>query len=894
MFSCRTILLVFLASSFIPFASADTPNSALGQVSFSAYGSTNKSEEGLFTTDFIVPLYYTSSKDTLFYYNPKDTYTTPDANEIHQGVGLRHIFDDSYILGINTFFDRRQDHSDAWFSQAGVGLEYLSHPLDMRLNWYKPTTRYKVLSEEGGSGAGTYEFTNTSLVELTGAGQEVIEEPMQGLDFEVGVPVFDKYTKTRVYLGGYFYQPRLSKDVNGFRARTETGITKWLSLDTTFNSNIGKKEEFYGGLRVTLSFDLSNLFNRTGKPIFSAPAISNSKNTYLEDRIFDRVVRDIDIQSKTVTKGSGGSGSQTVQDLIYVNNVTGSDSGLGTRLSPYKTITEGVAAAVGGKWVYVEGQGASNYTGGLTLTNSVVLWGSGYNGGFYGLAVSGAYPVINGGANGITLANNNTVMGFTIQGATSNGIIFQDGTTLSGTIKYNYFTGYGIYLGSNTGAMSNFTISNNVFTGTGGQIDLSDNVGTMTNFTISNNTITPGNAGSDAINLEYNGNNGENPDATMSNFTISNNVITGGDHPINLYGNSGILNNFTIFNNTITNAGDGINLSYNSYYGIGTMTGFTISNNILTGNLGSGIDLSDNGYYGTGQMTDFTISNNTITGSHQDGINMSDNGYHGTGTMTDITISYNTLTNNTYDGINMSFNNEAGIAGTMTNFIISNNMITGNQHDGIDLSYNGYNNGDSDGTGTMTGFTISNNTLTGNHYDGLDLSENGYEGRGEMDSFTISHNSLSENLWSGMDLSYNGDNYGNGTMNGFILSNNIVANNENNGIDLTMNGNDNSTGTITNFTFSYNTVTGNSEDGIYFSNSSGGSMSAINLGNGTTGGYNSLYGQDDYQNDLYNGSGINNLSAEYNWWGQAGGPIANQIVGPDSVDSTHPLSANPN
>src|SRR5208283_4035352 len=143
----RLIILVCLAFILAPFAFADNSNKALGQVQFSAYASTNKSEEGLFTVDFIVPLYYTSSKDTLVYYNPKDTYSTPDANEIHQGVGLRHIFDDSYILGINAFFDRRQDHSDEWFSQAGVGLEYLSHPLDMRLNWYKPTTRYKVLSE---------------------------------------------------------------------------------------------------------------------------------------------------------------------------------------------------------------------------------------------------------------------------------------------------------------------------------------------------------------------------------------------------------------------------------------------------------------------------------------------------------------------------------------------------------------------------------------------------------------------------------------------------------------------------------------------------------------------------------------------------------------------------
>ena len=62
----------------------------------------------LFSLDFIVPVYYSSNKETLLFYNPKDTYSTPDNNEFHQGLGIRHIFNNSYILGMNVFFDRRQ------------------------------------------------------------------------------------------------------------------------------------------------------------------------------------------------------------------------------------------------------------------------------------------------------------------------------------------------------------------------------------------------------------------------------------------------------------------------------------------------------------------------------------------------------------------------------------------------------------------------------------------------------------------------------------------------------------------------------------------------------------------------------------------------------------------
>ncbi len=228
-------------------------NNSPVKVQISAYGSNEKSQRGIFTTDFIVPLYYPQDKNTLVFFNPKYTYTTPSADEVNQGIGLRHIFNDSFILGLNAFFDRRLSHSGKWYSQAGLGLEYLSHPLDVRLNWYKPLTRSKMVDT-------TYGFGSTSLIKYYNK-----EEPLQGLDFEIGIPVFDQYTRTRLYLGGFFYQSRLSKDVNGFRARTETSLTKWLSFDTTFKSKTDGQTEFYGGVRVILPFEWTNLFGKKSK-----------------------------------------------------------------------------------------------------------------------------------------------------------------------------------------------------------------------------------------------------------------------------------------------------------------------------------------------------------------------------------------------------------------------------------------------------------------------------------------------------------------------------------------------------------------------------------------------------------------------------------------------------
>ena len=418
------------------------------QVEVAAYASNANSEKGIFATDFIVPLYYPQDKNTLIFYNPKYTYTDPQANETNQGLGIRHIFDDSFILGVNAFFDRRQSDSGNWFSQAGMGLEYLSHPLDMRVNWYKPTTGYKDVGES------TYGFGSTSLIEYANR-----EEPMQGEDFEIGFPVLDKYTNTRLYLGGYFYQSQVAADMDGFRARTETHITRWLSIDTVFNSNINNRTEIYGGLRVSIPFDLADLFSKKSRKKLSA-SVPPSANTYLQDRIFERVVRDIDVQTKTTTTQSNAQG------LVYVNDAnTGVQNG--TLKNPYASIPAAISAAsVSGKWVFVE-EGNASYVGNFTLPSGVTLWGSGYSAGFNGLHVSGIYPVIDGGATGnvITLGSKDTVMGLKVQnsGTSGNDAGVYASNVSNEVIVNNNITGNnnGIYIESNNANISGFNISDN-------------------------------------------------------------------------------------------------------------------------------------------------------------------------------------------------------------------------------------------------------------------------------------------------------------------------------------------------------------------------------------------------------------------------------------------------
>ncbi|QAT16371.1 hypothetical protein BU251_00785 [Candidatus Velamenicoccus archaeovorus] len=457
-------------------SSPNDPSAAPVKIYISSYATNKKNERGLFTTDFIVPLYYSSGKDTLFFFDPKYTATTPEANEINQGLGLRHIFNDSFILGVNVFFDRRQSHAGKWYSQAGLGLEYLSYPLDIRLNWYKPLTAAKVVDDG-------YAFGSTSLQYW-----ENKEEPLQGLDFELGGPVFDRCTRTRAYVGGFFYQSRLAKDVNGFRFRTETSLTPWFSLDTIVDAKAGGKVEFMGGVRFIFPFDWGNISK--GKRRIAAPATANS---YVEDRIFERVVRDLDIQSATSKKQEDVSGMET----IFADNSNTSGTEDGTLACPWNTLDEALNdsryVGQGGtaKVIYVaQGDGtAAGYTGNYVLADDTTLWGSGYDGGYKGISAPG-YPVIDGGGAGnvVTLGHTNVLMGVRIQ----NGYYGVYAESVSVTIKNNVFTdnvSNGIDIKTYTGSPA-CEISSNTATGNGYGIYLRSYNSSAPSYTVSANTVT--------------------------------------------------------------------------------------------------------------------------------------------------------------------------------------------------------------------------------------------------------------------------------------------------------------------------------------------------------------------------------------------------------------------
>ncbi len=743
-------------------AMEETLQKAPSMVRFSAAASTE--HRTTFYIDYILPLYYSEDQTTLLFFNPKQVWHSPRAEETNLGVGLRKLFAEKYILGLHFFRDKKLSRHNFWHRQFGVGAEYLSDPLDLRVNYYHPTTKAKMVDYG-------YEFTETSL-----ARWETVEEPLEGYDMEAGTPVFGDKLNTRIFAGGFFYNSRLGKDRNGFRARTETNLAKWLSIDTIYNLRTSGEGEFIGGIRINLPLEL------TKKNPLKVPA----RQTPLRERMFERVVRDIDIQTQEVDwdEFARNARGETI-NMIYVDNTNTSGIEDGSLSHPYSSL----AAAFGssrygaGAYVYVaEGDGTNTgYTSssGYTLADEVVLWGSGYNGGYKGLPATAGYPKLDGDNSAvnpvITLADNNTVMGLDIQHG-YNGIY---GENINGAdIHHNTIANNlenGVYLLFNDGeSHSGFTCAGNTITGNvmqtyygGNGILVQNNAGSLADFTFTDNNIS----GNDVAGVRIDGN------GLFSDFTFSGNTCAGNEKQL-----------VGIYIVTV----DG-----------GAVSNFTVADNILTGNVWCGMRIVDD--FAT--ISRLTLTGNVISGNGSDGVNLSNHA----GTMSGFTFTGNTTNENGiggYGGRGITLDNSDGI---VSDFIFTDNTSSGNGSDGIYLGNH---------AGTMSGFTFTGNTINenGGGYigNGIALCN---DSRGSVSDFAFIGNTISGN--SGSFTQNNGIILATdrGQLSNFSFTGNTITGN--NGGDF-CSGNGIVTfahdGELSDFSFTGNTITGNSGGGSYSGN----------------------------------------------------------------------------
>ena len=254
----------------------------------------------------------------------------------------------------------------------------------------------------------------------------------------------------------------------------------------TFNSRNAQEAEFIGGLRVTIPLELGrvlskqNPFKTTSQDtyILQDPSIQDrnrkmeeamdqvKKSMYLKNRLFERVVRDGDEVS-----------------MIFVDNTNSSGTEDGSRDHPYNTLAEAFSSPryAATKYIYTfKGDGTSTgYVGNFVLADDKVLWGSGYDGGYKGIAAPG-YPVIDGGGAGnvITLGNADTIMGCQIQNAGNYGIMYT-AATRNADIDHNIIQGnknMAIYLVNSSANACTYNIEDNTITGNNKAAAYSNNI----------------------------------------------------------------------------------------------------------------------------------------------------------------------------------------------------------------------------------------------------------------------------------------------------------------------------------------------------------------------------------------------------------------------------------
>lgn len=304
-----------LATCTVQYAQADPVFDTRWDPWFESGGqvSTNRS---LGQANLFVPL--AQDSDTLLFTDLRGMFDDQNAHEGNFGIGLRQMFASGWNLGAYGYYDVRRSSYGNTFRQVTLGAEALSETFDLRANVYLPVGETEVRMERGSSssvGPWTSDaiMTGTSLairhqaVQTTTTSFEV-EKALAGVDGEVGVrlPVFDPQSgfDLRAFFGGYYFDGSGVEAVGGTRARLEltandvAGIPGVkLTGGVTYQSDNVRGDQWIAEARLRI-------------PLQPPSTAAEPQLSYMEQRMTDAVVRDVDIVSNT------GSATRSVDTTL--------------------------------------------------------------------------------------------------------------------------------------------------------------------------------------------------------------------------------------------------------------------------------------------------------------------------------------------------------------------------------------------------------------------------------------------------------------------------------------------------------------------------------------------------------------------------------------------------
>lgn len=430
--------------------------------------------------DLFVPLL--QNNDTLFFTDLRGKFDNSDAVEGNFGLGLRHMLPSGWNLGAYGYYDIRRSSYGNTFHQVTLGAEALSETFDLRANAYLPVGDGEARMDLG-STTTTSPWTSqavlsgTSLAILNQAVETTttsyrVEKALAGVDAEVGVrlPVFEPNSgfDMRAFVGGYYFDGSGVEAVAGPRARFELTADDLAGLPgvrltggLTYQHDNVRGEQWIAQARLRI-------------PLQAPSSAPKEPLSYMERRMADTVVRDVDIVSNTGHAATSNSvtltstedaintwNDRTVTSLVRVDATTQDHAALQAAL-------DGVGAH---GIVLLNGNLVA--PAGISLNDQQMLLGGGtalrLKGATSGVEVDFTAPGASGRISGaagtvVTMATDSSLRGISVENTSSNansfavvgasGASLHDVTVVSAAngVKVNNTTGFVLQGGGITAA----------------------------------------------------------------------------------------------------------------------------------------------------------------------------------------------------------------------------------------------------------------------------------------------------------------------------------------------------------------------------------------------------------------------------------------------------------
>jgi len=277
--------------------------------------------------DLVAPV--SGDEEQVFFVDTRGSFLNGPEEEVNLGFGYRRLLaDPAMILGGNIFYDSRWTQFGKHFNQVGVGVEALSHFVDLRFNYYLPEKGRKVIREweevtvekhstqrrgrpyRANDGSLQLPIITTETTTTTTTRYTEFEEAMEGYDLEIGTTLhfLPEWLDTSIYCGVYNFWSESVKHFDGLRGRVEIRPVRALTIDAEFYSDDTLRgSDYLVGARLTFPFDFWNM--RRDRSVFDGTrGRFNVGKRSLEDRMAEMIIRDYRV---VTTGGQTGSSSTT-------------------------------------------------------------------------------------------------------------------------------------------------------------------------------------------------------------------------------------------------------------------------------------------------------------------------------------------------------------------------------------------------------------------------------------------------------------------------------------------------------------------------------------------------------------------------------------------------------